>query len=129
MDELIIGMGYDLSLESDRKEMQQVNKELFEDRRRAFDSNYSKESIEKLVEVLESWKDDVRFIKHFYGYSKMSFEEQEMFDAIIRNRKLELLNDLEQRKSQIENYKDVMNSLEESNENNQTLSERLSSKL
>lgn len=74
--------------------------------RRRLDPNFMKENIEQLVETSDNWLGDIVDLKNYYNYDLLNDEERRIFDEIIRDRRLNLLEELKKREKEIEQIRD-----------------------
>ena len=74
--------------------------------RRRLDPNFMKENIEQLVETSDNWLGDIVALKNYYNYDLLNDEERRIFDEIIRDRRLNLLEELKKREKEIEQIRD-----------------------
>ena len=65
-----------------------------------------KENIEQLVETSDNWLGDIVALKNYYNYDLLNDEERRIFDEIIRDRRLNLLEELKKREKEIEQIRD-----------------------
>lgn len=65
-----------------------------------------KENIEQLVETSDNWLGDIVDLKNYYNYDLLNDEERRIFDEIIRDRRLNLLEELKKREKEIEQIRD-----------------------
>jgi len=98
--------GYDKLSEDERIILDSQIDIIIKERRRIMDPSFSKESVENLVYTADNIKNDIKLLKETFEYDLMTDRERKMFDQLIIERYRELNREIEQRKREIEMYRE-----------------------